>query len=595
MDGNGGQQPAGGLGSVLTSMFVRGATDVRSRAAPIQQRVAETAFNAITNHVSDEVRQMMGWLFRTVADHPDTPTEVRTLFRNLGNHRGQAMAWIGGTATGAAMGGGLMNLLANAMNPVVLPLIAAEPHGVLTPGDAAQASVRGFTGPVPMAREAAYSGISGERFRVLEGLSETRPTLNELQALLNRGSIPASDATVYLRQQGYRQAVINDLLSLRTVDITPENAAAMWNRDIVSIEEGRRVAQRWGLSPRDFDRLTLLGGEPPSPMELLMAWRRGVLDEGDVDRGLVQGPLRKEWIPAIKALQWEPLSPGEAADSVNQGHLGLEAATREARLSGVRPEHFSLMIENAGLPPGIEFADEAYNRGLITDAQWTAMFLESRIKNRYIPLMKSMRTRLIPQETIRMLFREGVYTLEQAIDGMRGHGFSPTDARALMELEVARRNEGTKDLTRAQVVDLFEDDIIDGSEARQMLSTQGYSPEEVEWQILIAEVTKMRRFVNAAITRIRNAYVGGHIDEEEVNGRLSDLGLSAMRSNDLVAIWDIERETITAQLTPTQILAAAKKDIIDWNDAYQRLTRRGYDPLDAWILVTSNGGDLPRP
>jgi len=595
MDDNGGQQPAGGLGSVLTSMFVRGATDVRNRAAPIQQRVAEVAFNAITNHVSDEVRQMMGWLFRTVAEHPDTSPEVRTLFRNLGNHRGQAMAWIGGTATGAAMGGGLMNLLSNYMNPAILPLISADPNGVLSPSDAARAFVSGLGSNVDLPKEASYSGISRKRFDTLVSLAMARPTPNELQVMLNRGDITMEWAVQQMRSHGYSIESIGNLLKLRQLDVSAPDLAAMWNRDIVSMEQLIALGRRVGYDETEMRRFALLGGEPPSPMELLMAWRRGVLDEGDVDRGLVQGPLRKEWIPAIKALQWEPLSPNDAADSVNQGHLGLEAATREARLSGVRPEHFNLMIENAGLPPGIEFADEAYNRGIITDAQWTSMFLESRIKNRYIPLMKSMRTRLIPQETIRMLFREGVYTLEQAIDGMRGHGFSPADARALMELEVARRNEGTKDLTRAQVVDLFEDDIIDGSEARQMLSTQGYSAEEVEWQILIAEVTKMRRFVNAAITRIRNAYVGGHIDEAEVNGRLSDLGLSAMRSNDLVAIWDIERETITAQLTPTQILAAAKKDIIDWNDAYQRLTRRGYDPLDAWILVTSNGGDLPRP
>lgn len=581
--------PGPGLGDSIIGRFVRAATDVRARAGPINQRVAENAFTRVTNHISDEVRSVMGPLFREAAEHPDTPDEARPLLRALGNRRGQAWAWIGGTATGAALGGGLMNLLSNYMNPVVLPLIAARPAGVLSPSDAAAGEARSVAYSRDWAREAAYSGIDGERFNALVALNRQSLSPDQILTLMNRGDMPVSTATALLRSQGYRPDVIDDMLSLRRVDVSPEIAAAMWNRNIVSTDEGRRIAARSGLSTQDFDRLIQLGGEPPSVEELMLAWQRGTIDESDVDRALIQGPLRKEWIPVVKERRWNPLPPTEAADSVNQGHMPLDAATREARFSGVRPEHFQLMVENAGLPPGLEFASEAYNRGLLSDAGWTAMFLESRIKNRYIPLMKAMRERIIPQETIRLLWRNGVYSDTEAVDGLKGHGFSQRDAEALLQLERERKSEGTKELTRAQLVDLYEEYVIDATQLQEGLSAQGYDAQEVELQVAIADINRTRRYINAATTRVKSAYLKGVIDEAEANGRLTELGYGPTQKSELIALWDLEREVSPPQLTIAQILSAAKKQIIGWDDAERRLLDRGYDPVDAAILLADAG------
>lgn len=592
-DGDVRSRIGGGIGSSIGGHIVNAVTAARQRAAPIQKGVAEAAFAAMTNHVSDEVRGMMGWLFRAVAEHPDTPEEARKLFRDLGNRRGQAMAWLGGTATGAALGGGLMNLLTNTLNPAILPMIAAHPAGVLSPSDAAQGQARNVAYSRSWAREAAYSGIDAERFNALVAMSRQAPTPEQLMVLVNRGTVAETTARALLGSQGFRPDFVDELLSLRRTDVSPEVAAAMWNRNILSTEQGRAVAQRWGMSTQDFDRLTLLGGEPPAVQELLLAWRRGVIDEGDVDRALIQGPLRKEWIPVVKQLQWEPLSPNEAADSVNQGHLPLAEARREASFSGVKPEHFNLMVENAGLPPGLEFASEAYNRGLLSEAEWSAMFLESRIKNRYLPLMRKMRTRIVPQETIRLLWREGVYTDAEAVDGLIGHGFSQRDATALLQLEKERRSEGTKELTRAQLLDLYEEYIIDEVQVRQALAAQGYDPTEVDWQVSIADVNRSRRYINSATTRVKSAYVSGRIDEAETNGRLTELGYGPQQKDGLLALWQLEREVSPPQLTVAQITSAAKKDLITWEDAESRLLARGYDPIDAAIVLALAG--RPRP
>lgn len=589
VDPNGQGQPAGGLGSALAGMFVRASTDAAGRRAGIQRRVAETAFGAITNHISDEIRQMMGGLFRAVAEHPDTPSELRPLFRDLGNKRGQALAWLGGTATGAAMGGGLVNLLTNVMNPTVLPIIASNPTAPLSPGDAAAAAARGLEFPDWTTREAAYSGINARRLAVLKGLSTTRLSVDQVFTLYNRGRLDLQTALKELRMQGYPEDIIDNLWLLHRVDLSYQDVAAMWNRNIVTTEQGREMAGRSGLSPQDFDRLTELGGEPPAPQELLLAWRRGIIDESDVDRALIQGPLRKEWVEVIKSLQWEPLSPNEAADGVNQGHIALGEAQREASFSGVKPEHFKLMIENAGLPPGLEFASEAYNRGLLSEAEWTAMFQESRIKNRYLPLMREMRTRLVPQETIRRLWREGVYTDAEAIEGLLSHGFSPRDAAALLQAEKEDKNAGTKDLTRAQILDLYDDDIITQEQARQALRAQGYDAQETEWQMSVVEVRKFRRFLTSATTKVKSAYVRGAIDEAEASTRLAELGYGPTQKDNLFTLWDVEREVDTPQLTPAEITSAAKKGIIPWEDAESRLLARGYDPGDVAVKLALAG------
>lgn len=586
------QSPIDGIGGTLgtrvAGLLGAAVVNTRQKLAPHQAGIAQKVLADFTNHVSDEVQSVMGPLWRTIAENPDTPEEIRPLMHALGNMRGQAWAWIGGTASGAALGAGLIDLLNNLLAPAIQPLIAADPNATLPPQDAAAAEIRGFgwTGErATLEYDAQAGGIDRKRWHVMQELSRARPTPEDLRAMLNRKLIDFETAKRHMKSLGYDDTVALKLLAFRETILTPEVLSDMVNRDIVSIEEAEILAATFGISKIDFDRMVLLGGEPLSPQLLGEAYRRGFIDKATYEKGIVQGPIRKEWFSTLEKLQISRMSSVDAADAANQGHISMDEAKRIAHENGLDPDDFAIIIESAGQPPGIDFATEAFNRGFISDAQFRTMFLESRIKNRYLPLLQQMRTRLIPQETARLLFRNGVYTEAQALATLHAHGFSAEDAAALLALEGTRSDDNTRELTRSQIVDMYEERMFTATDATNMLTGMGYSADDAQSMLELAELQRLRKFINSAVSKVHSAYITGKITEIEASSALDALGIPNESRDDYMALWDIEATTVTKTLTASQIRQAFNKQLITGENALSRLVAQGYDQLDAELFL----------
>lgn len=588
-----GSTMGGSLGGKTSRLVADAVAYTKQRLGPHQNALAQKVLADFTNHVSDEVRGVMGPLWREWAQDQATPMELRPLFHALGTQRGQAWAWIGGSIAGAVTGNALTQIMGNMMQPLVDKILMGDPNQHLSSEAAASAVARGHMSPAAAAEEARRSGVNAGRFGILAQLAASYPAAGDILELARRGDVTDDRAKAMMRTIGIGPNDADLLLRLQSVHLTPEQLAAMWNRSIVDTGTGAAIAAKAGMSRQDFERLTELGGEPLGPQELGEAYRRGFINRDRFNRGIVQGPIRNEWFDVLERLQYGRMAPVEAADAINQGHMSLPEGQQVAKAHGLDPDDFATIIEAAGAPPGIEFMEEAYNRGLIGDAEWERAFKESRIKNRYIPVMRLMRQRLIPTETARLMYREQVYSAAELVKTLRGHGFSQRDAEAQVALEDARRTETTKELSRAQVIDLYQEDVISRDDAATMLQEIGYGADETAWMLALGEVEKMRRFVNAAVTRVRASYLAGRIDLSEASNLLDEIGVSPQQRDQLTSIWDIERDTVSQQLTTAQIQSALRQGLIDDLGAYNRFVGRGYSPEDAAILVTLAGGTPP--
>lgn len=577
--------PGGGLMARAAKIVADATVYSKQQLSPHTVQLAVQAFTDSTNHVSDEVRSVFGPVFQRALDDPGMPDEFKPLLTQLAQGRGQAWAWIAGSALGFVMGGALQEAMRNAWLPVSYSFIAQSPNEVLDPATLAAAETRGIIGIGDGYDDAAKKGIRGARFDVLRELAMQRIDITSIITLFRMGSFDQQEAIKRLHLLGFQRDDASRMLLLAINPLTPQEAADAVNRDLMTLSEGRQTAHSVGMSEKDFDRLVGLGGMPLSPQELGDAFRRGIIDDARFNLGIVQGPIRKEWFDVIRALQFSRMTTVDAADAVNQGHLSLEEGKRIAHENGLVPDDFDTLIQTAGTPPGIEFATEALNRGLINEATFREMFLESRIKNRYLPLLLKMRERLIPQETVRLLYRNGVYSREATLRTLLQHGFSADDAASLLALEDTRQDDTTKELSRAQIVDMYDEQILDENTARELLKGLGYAEQNIDLMIALADIKRVQRYVNAAITRVRSAYLTGKLDENEAMLQLDALAVSPAQKEELITIWSIDRGTISKTLTPAQVRQAFKKNLITEEDARVRLLAQGYDEVDAGLYL----------
>lgn len=581
----------GGVGGTIASRIAghlqRALVMTRQQLGPHQAGVAQVILRDFTNHVSDELRGVLGSLWAEFAADPGMDPRLKALMGKLATERGQAWAWAAGSTTSIALGGGVTAWVTNYLQPVISSSIRASPNLPLSPADAAHAVARGVWSRDRAERDASGQGLNEDRFGRLVELNRVYPAIGELLELYGRHHIPEGVFRAWAQRQGMPADISAVLANLAKTHISLQDGAAMWNRSIVDTNQLRLLALRGGYDPGDADRYAELAGEPLPVQDLLTALRRGVIDEGRARRGWVQGPTRNEWFDVALRLQFAPMSTVDAADSVNQGHMSKEEGARIAHENGLRPEHFDTLIENAGLPPGVELATEALNRGLLTESQFRQAFLESRLKNRYVSLYEELRWRVIPQETVRRLYRKGVYTRDQAAERLKWNGFSPEDREALLLAEDTETDASTKELTKAEILSLLSDRAVDEATAREMLLALEYSPAEVEWLVTIAYLRRTRKYMDAVIARARAGYVAGRLGVSEVTSLMDSLRVPVDQREELISLWDLERVATTRGLTPAQVRAAMRKGLIDQADAVERLVRDGYSAVDAEVLLSS--------
>lgn len=575
----------GGMGGRVARLVADATAYTRQKMGPHQASVAQKVLADFTNHVSDELRGVMGPLWKELGDAEETPEYLRPLFKTLATERGQAWMWVAGTITGGAMAAGLAGILNNMLAPVTQRILAGDPNLQLTPADAAAAVALGFWTPEHGYSEAAKSGIDRERFAVLAQMAANRPALGEILLMARQRVVDDPKAREMIRTLGFTRDDANLLLKLQHIPLSAPDLAAMANRDIITIQQGHAMAELVGVSAQDFDRLALLGGDPLPAQDLGVAYRRGIIDRARFQRGIVQGPLRKEWFDVLEQLMISPMSTVDAADAVNQGYMDLGKARGIARENGLDPDDFETLILMAGQPPGVEFAQDALNRGAISKSEFDVMFKESRIKNRYLNLLYEMRIRLIPQETARLLYRNGVYSREQALTTLLKHGFSPSDAASLLELEETRGDDSTRDLTRAQIIDLYESGLFNDVETVELLLGLGYTERDAQAMIYLADTRNFQKYLNSAIGRVRGSFLSGKIEEAEASAQLDRLGVKVEQRDTFLAIWTTDRSTVTKTLTASQIRQALNKNLISQEDALKRLTDQGYAPDDADLFL----------
>ncbi len=573
------------LSTRVADVASRAVIDTKLRSAGYTRKVALSILDELFRVMDSEARAALNPWLKDILTNPDLPAEIRPLLSAIATPSGQWQMFVAGSATGAVMAGGLSQLLADLMAPAILPIIANHPNLPLSADVAAQAEARGVHIGLPPDAEAARAGLNGDRFDGLVELNRRVPELSEILTLYNRRLVTGKDAQAMMRRLGLSTHNVGLLFGLARTELTPEQLADLVNFGVLTEADAVSTAHHSGMSTEDFHRLVLGAGQPPALDAVILAWRRGILTEADVDRAIVQGPIRAEWIPAVKALQHEPLPLTEAADAVNQGHLTREQAERVAKLHGVSTEDFGVIVDNAGIPPGPQTVLDWVNRGLLTEREALDALYESRIKNKWVPKYLQSRYETIPPETIRVLMRHGALSTEEGVRRLQLRGLSPADAAVYAQSATAEKTQEQRSLSVAQVLELYVDQALSADEAGQVLSSFGYDEHEIGWQLVLADSRRLRRYQVAILNRIRTAYVARRMDEVEASGLMDEIGITPNERDGSILLWDIERATISKGLTTAQITSAYKRGLIDRQAALDRHMGDGYSPDDAEILI----------
>lgn len=369
------------------------------------------------------------------------------------------------------------------------------------------------------------------------------------------------------------------------IPLSPEALAKAVVNNVMTREKGEKEARKSGVEEHNFEYLVEITGMPLPIMQLMEAYRRNIIDQDRLHRGLLQGDTRNEWFDVMLAMRYAPPGAAAAIQGAVQGFLTEGQSRDKAQEAGLDPDDWQWMYDLAGNPPGGETMLELLNRGDMTLEQVRAGLRESNLKNKYIePFIKSRR-RLMQQEQIRMSINHGSMTDSEALHRFLQLGFDRADAEAFVALAHSMKTAVNKDLARTQVVAGYEERFFDRAKASSMLTGLGYDFDEAAFMLDLADHQREKRFLSAAVSRFHSLYVRRRVSRDAASMALDRLGVPPDSRDDLLRLWDYEREADTPDLSVAQWQGLLRRGVIDDARFTAEMTHRGYTDEEASLLI----------
>lgn len=549
------------------------------------------------------------------------------------------------------------------MSPAFLNLqqdaLARHPDMVITPEALARAVVQTFMGHDAAVKEAAKSGIDASRFDVLLKLADVRLSPADLAEAVLRSYLDQGAAKLEAREQGitgnrfdtltllagdgigpqqaaqarrrglikahgkgpdstsFDQAIAESrlhnkwgevLFELERALLSPADAASAVVRGFLAHAEGASLAALSGVDAATFTTMVELAGDAPSPTQLAVALRRGIIprDSGSPSepgfvQGIEQGRLANKWTHMIEALAQEWPTPTDALQSRLVGQTTTEEAKELYVRFGGDPQYFDLLFRTRGeAPTPIELGILA-NRG---DIKWEGLgpeettfaqgFHEGRWRNKWQAVYRKLAVFHPPAGTVVTALAHGLIDDAQAAKYLTELGMD--EAAVKMHLGEAHLEaySALRGGNITLVVDAYYEHLLTHAEAKEALEGFHVTPTAADMMLELVDNKRAFAAVNNALSRVRTLYASRKITVETARDALKQLGVNGTSINEVIAAWQIENSVSVKTLTAAQITDAWFITAITEDEALTELENIGYSPFDAWVLLSIKGKALQR-
>lgn len=232
--------------------------------------------------------------------------------------------------------------------------------------------------------------------------------------------------------------------------------ARLYAQGGVSLDVAYKTANRQGFSDDKLDALIYLAQEAPDLALTLELWRRGRIDETQVDHALAKAQIESQYWGPLKELFGNRLDPAVIAVAIQRGIMkdpgflpvGPPTAEGNVKAFPVSPldplveataqgiDEDRLFVETAivGQPLALVEAAQAYFRGIITIDDFKRAVAEGNTRNEWGDAALEVSRRILSPHDYAELQLRGYLTETERNAGAAKVGMSEADAQLLYDV-----------------------------------------------------------------------------------------------------------------------------------------------------------------
>ena len=302
-----------------------------------------------------------------------------------------------------------------------------------------------------------------------------------------------------------------------------------------------------GYTNEDVDIVQQLVEQIIPPLDLLDWWRREIIPEGEMQTRMFNQGFKVEDIEALTEASFhlpgvadiitmsvrEVFNP-EIARKFGQFDEYPSELTEWGRKIGVKEEVLKLFWAAHWQLPSLQMGYEMLHRRVIDENDLDALFVALDVMPYWRPFLKAISYRPLTRVDVRRIHamgiidREGVYDAYLDLKYSRENAEIMTQFTELYNSEVSSLgSEKARELTMSQVLNLFDDSLLERGEALSLLTETGFSPDDAELLVTSKELDAERKSRKRRIALIRAKVLSRTMDISTAAAELAGVGLSA--------------------------------------------------------------------
>jgi len=363
----------------------------------------------------------------------------------------------------------------------------------------------------------------------------------------NREAIDKEKKEWMLKSEGFKDDLHWILIDYYKPKLTLSELATAYLRGVITKEEFEHRLSEHGFSKKEIEWLSSIIWDYPSPTDFIRFAVRDVFTKDEklkealmsefpediVDKAEKAG-LKREHLLWYWMAHWVLPSPTQVYEMLHRLNPDVLTVRGDAyKEMGLDLDKLRLTLDDV----------KDYLRQADYDVRW---------RERLVAISYSPLTRV----DLRRIYQLGLINDEELLARLMEIGYTKADALKLLEFYKSLKVEAEKDLTRSQILDLWEIGEITEKECKEMLMSIGYDDAEAEFLIALEKHKQAEKELRDKIAVLVYQFEEGLITEQQLTEKLDELGLKASR-RDKVVMEAVRRRQ-------RKIRLPSKEDIVRW-------------------------------
>jgi len=367
-----------------------------------------------------------------------------------------------------------------------------------------------------------------------------------LLVMLRRGGLSDADATKFLSLAGIPNEIIAGYKVAALNLLSVQDAASAWLRGEWSEAQFDSFLKETGFKDTDHAVVKKLSFQLPGIGDLITMMVRDAFDD-----------------TVVAQYGYDENLPGQALE------LGKQIGLEPAWVKRYWRSHWNLPSPTQGF--------EMYQRQVIDQGGLETLLRIADYPPFWRDKLRQIAFSPFTRVDIRRMYQARILNETQVLRAYQDIGYDVEHAQSLTAFTILQSSETEKDLTRADVLGAYGDDIYTRSETQAALDKLGYDPAEAALLLARADADKAKALQKETEAAVKTDFVAGTISEAEAISQLAAAGVSEARIKSLLATWRKSRETRAAKPTQAQMARFYSAGLATQADYEEALKAAGYD------------------